>query len=182
MQTPLSISFRHMDSSPAIEHEVARRVGDLEKTFPRIIGCDVVIDASQGKQVTGREFQVSVNVRVPGPDIHASTHLGRSTATDDVNLALHRAFDAAERTLREQGRRMSHVETKQHPDTLHGEIDRLFANEGFGFIAAEDGNEYYFQRDSMVAGRWDELKVGTRVRFRAMDGEKGPFAVSVASG
>lgn len=180
MQTPPSISFRHMDSSEAVESEVMRRIEDLEKAYPRIISCNVVIDAPRKKQVTGREFQVSVNVQVPGPDVHATEHLGRSTATEDVNLAIHRAFDAVTRILREQSRRMSHVETKQHPETGHGAIDRLFAGEGYGFIAAEDGDEYYFQRDSLVSGKWDDLKIGTRVRFKAMDGEKGPYAVSVS--
>ncbi len=180
MQTPPSISFRHMDSSAAIESEVMRRIEDLEKAYPRLISCNVVIDAPQKKHVTGREFQVSVKVQVPGPDIHATEHLGRSTATEDVNLAIHRAFDAVTRILREQGRRMSHLEMKQHPETGHGEVDRLFEGEGYGFIVAGDGNEYYFQRDGLVSGNWDDLKVGTRVRFKAMEGEKGPFAVAVS--
>ena len=35
-----------------------------------------------------------------GTDVFAKEELGRSTAPEDVNLAVHRAFDQAERLLK----------------------------------------------------------------------------------
>lgn len=75
---------------------------------------------------------------------------------------------------------MGRVEVKQHSPILHGHIDRLFTDEGYGFIKADDGNEVYFQRDSLTTGVWDELVVDAKVRFREEIGEKGPYATNVA--
>ena len=63
---------------------------------------------------------------------------------------------------------------------MHGEIVEIEPELGYGFVRANDGQEVYFQKDSLVDGDWDGLEVGARLRFREQDGEKGPFAVDVA--
>ncbi len=100
MQVLPQISLRHLEPSPAIEAHVNRRLDALEKMFPNMISCQVVIDASQKKQVSSQTFEVSVHAEIPGPDVFAKEELGRSTAPEDVNLAVHRAFDQAERLLK----------------------------------------------------------------------------------
>ncbi len=70
MQKNTIITFRNMDASPAIEDHVQQRVKELEDTFPRIVGCNVVIRAGKKKKVTGREFKVQLTLSVPGPDIY----------------------------------------------------------------------------------------------------------------
>ena len=100
MQVLPQISFRHLEPSPAIEAHVNRRLDALEKMFPNMINCQVVIDASQKKEVSGQTFEVSVHAEIPGPDVFAKEELGRSTAPEDVNLPVHRAFDQAERLLK----------------------------------------------------------------------------------
>ncbi|WP_193176691.1 HPF/RaiA family ribosome-associated protein [Oricola nitratireducens] len=180
MQRPASITFRNMDKSAVLETHVHKRIGELEKAHPHIVGCDVVIEAPQKKKVTGTEFAVRLTISVPGPDIHVERHVGRSGAAEDANLAIHEAFDAARRILKEQKRKMGSVEVKHHDPVMHGTIDRLFEGEGYGFITSDDGNEVYFERDSMTNGDWDSLRVGTKLRFREMAGEKGPFAANVA--
>jgi cold shock CspA family protein/ribosome-associated translation inhibitor RaiA len=179
MESSPSISYRNMDASADIDAHVNRRIAELEKTHPHIVGCDVVIDAPKKKHVTGGEFTVRITLRVPGPDIHVERHVGRSGANEDVNLAIHEAFDAARRILKEQKREMGAREIKHHPPVLHGTIDRLFEGEGYGFITADDGRELYFGRDSLETGDWADLRVGTKLRFREMEGEKGAFAANV---
>ncbi len=180
MQTPPSITYRNMTPSPAIDGHIHRRIEEMEKAHPRIVGCQVVIDAPQKKHVKGRDFEVRLTLMVPGPDIHVSRCVGRSGAAEDVNLAIHEAFDAARRLLKEQKREMGRVEVKQHPASMHGAIERLFEGEGYGFIAADDSQDVYFDRESLVAGNWNDLKVGTKLRFRIMLGEKGPYAANVS--
>lgn len=180
MERPPSITFRNMQGSPEIEDHIRRRIDELEKTHPHVIGCDVVVEAPQKQHVTGTEFAVRITLSVPGPDIHVERHLGRSGASEDVNLAIHDAFDAARRKLKEQKREMGALEVKHHAPILHGVIDRLFEGEGYGFITADDGRELYFGRDHLVTGEWDKLRVGTKLRFREMEGDKGPFAANVA--
>ena len=40
-----------------------------------------------------------------------------------------------------------------------------FAEQGIGFIATEDGREYYFSRDNVVTPPFEHLAVGTPVHF-----------------
>lgn len=180
MQSPPTITYRNMDPSLAIDDHIRRRLEELERAHPRIVACNVVIDAPQKKQVKGRAFEVRLTLSVPGPDIHVSRQVGRSGSAEDVSLAIHEAFDAARRLLKEQKREMGRQEVKHHPTVLHGMIDRLFEGEGYGFIAADDGQELYFDRESLLSGNWNDLQIGMRLRFREMQGEKGPYAANVA--
>ena len=180
MQSPPNVVFRNLDPSPAIEEHIHRRIAELEKYHSGIIACNVTVIAEKQKHVTGREFKVNLFLSVPGPDIHISRSVGRSQAEEDVNLAIHEAFDAARRSLKEQERKMGGQEVKHHPPVLHGKIDRLFEGEGYGFIKADDGREVYFERDNLTVGDWDKLGVDAKVRFREENGEKGLYATNVA--
>ncbi len=106
METQPKITFRNLEPSTAIEDHVNRRIAELEKRFDRIVGCDVVIEAEK-KKVSGRSFKVRVTVHVPGTEIEATRELGQSSAGDDVNLAVHQAFDAAARQLVERKEKLS---------------------------------------------------------------------------
>lgn len=50
-----------------------------------------------------------------------------------------------------------------------------------GFIESSDGLEIYFHANSIVDGTYDDVDVGTEVRFTVAEkeGEKGPQASSV---
>lgn len=179
MQTAPQISFRNIDPSDAVEDHVRRRIAELEEVYPRIISCEVVIEAPQKRKVSGREFTVRLKLGVPGRDIETSREVGRSGAAEDVNIAIHEAFDAARRILQDQDARLDPQHTKHHPPVVHGRIDRLFEGEGYGFIVADDGQEVYFERDNLTRDCWNELKVDARLRFRVEEGDKGPYAMKV---
>lgn len=179
MQTEPRISFRNIDPSPVIEDHIRRRIDELSRAHPRIIGCDVVVAAPQKAKKTGREFRIDLHIHVPGPDVHISRAYGRTRAADDVNLAIHRAFDAARRKLKEQQRVMSGHEVKTHPPVMHGKIDRMVEDGGYGFLRTEDGREVYFERQNLTGGRWEALEVGEKVRFREETGPKGAYATNV---
>ena len=180
VNSPLVTSFRNISHSDAIEQHVVQRFEELKKYHPRIVGCDAVIGAPCKRQVSGREFEVHLTVKIPGPDVHIHESIGRSTAEEDVNLAVHRAFDAARRVLKKQKQKMDGIKVKQHPPVLHGRVERLFLGEGYGFIKADDGNEVYFERENLTKGDWDGLVLNAKVRFREEAGEKGPYAINVA--
>lgn len=180
MQSEPTITFRNLDSSPAIEQKVRERIVDIEKYHPRITSCDVVIEMPQKPRVSGREFLVQINIRVPGPDIHVARSVSHSEAAGNLDLAIRDAFNAARRMLQDQDREMDIHRVKRHAPVLHGEIDRLFEGEGYGFISGEDGEEYYFSRESIGENGWEKLRVGTRLKFRAEDGENGPYAANVS--
>jgi CspA family cold shock protein len=63
--------------------------------------------------------------------------------------------------------------------TLNGTITRLVSDKGFGFIAAGDGNEYFFHNSACSGVRFDELREGQNVTFERGQGPKGPRAENV---
>jgi CspA family cold shock protein len=61
-----------------------------------------------------------------------------------------------------------------------GNVKKVVADRGFGFIAAEDGKEYFFHRDSLVAPlSFDRLNGGETVTFDVQASPKGPRATNV---
>jgi cold shock protein len=56
-----------------------------------------------------------------------------------------------------------------------GTIKKLVSDRGFGFIASDDGKEYFFHRDS-VEGLFDTLRGGENVTFQIEASPKGPRA------
>ena len=58
-----------------------------------------------------------------------------------------------------------------------GTIKKLVSDRGFGFIAAEDGREYFFHRTGLdSAVNFDSLAGGERVTFEIEPSQKGPRA------
>jgi CspA family cold shock protein len=63
--------------------------------------------------------------------------------------------------------------------SVKGTIKRLVSDKGFGFVAAQDGTEYFFHRSACVGVRFDELREGQSVTFEKGQGPKGPRAERV---
>ena len=49
--------------------------------------------------------------------------------------------------------------------TMNGTIKRLVSDKGFGFIAAGDGNEYFFHQSACSQTPFDDLREGQAVTF-----------------
>jgi CspA family cold shock protein len=61
-----------------------------------------------------------------------------------------------------------------------GTIKKLVADRGFGFIAAEDGKEYFFHRSGLDRDmNFDSLAGGEPVQFEIEASQKGPRAFKV---
>ncbi len=61
---------------------------------------------------------------------------------------------------------------------LNGTIKRLMSDKGFGFVAAEDGTEYFFHQSACNV-EFYELREDQAVTFDAGEGPKGPRAENV---
>jgi len=174
-----SIGYQNMQASEAVTARIREEIEDLEKFHPRIIGCNVVVDAPHRHGAKGNQFEVRLDISVPGDNIAVSRQSDPEKFADDVYIVIRDTFEAARRLLSDRTSLMDGYRQKRHPDTEHGEIVRLFAAEGYGFIKAMDGEEVYFQEDSMTRSVWGRLQEGGRVRFKRLNGDKGPFAVQV---
>jgi CspA family cold shock protein len=62
---------------------------------------------------------------------------------------------------------------------MNGTVKRLVSDKGFGFIAAEDGSEYFFHQSACSGVSIDELREGQSVSFEKGQGPKGPRAENV---
>jgi CspA family cold shock protein len=62
---------------------------------------------------------------------------------------------------------------------MNGTIKRLVSDKGFGFVAAADGNEYFFHQSAVADGQFDMLREGQSVTFESGQGPKGPRAENV---
>lgn len=53
MQTPLRVTFRHLEPSAAVESRIREHVDKLERFFGRMIRCRVVVEAPAAHQRKG---------------------------------------------------------------------------------------------------------------------------------
>jgi len=60
-----------------------------------------------------------------------------------------------------------------------GRVKWFNDKKGYGFIASDDGKEYFVHHSSIEADGFRSLEEGERVRFDEEKGPKGPQAVRV---
>jgi hypothetical protein len=99
---PVKITFRHMDSSAAVEtriHELASHLGVFSD---RILACRVVIDSPHRHHHQGKVFAVKLQLELPGEDVVVDMERPQRGDHEDVYVVLRDAFDAARRQLQQR--------------------------------------------------------------------------------
>jgi cold shock CspA family protein/ribosome-associated translation inhibitor RaiA len=180
MQVPLQINFKGFDPSEAVDARIREKVDGLEHLYDRITSCRVVVEKTTARHHKGDLYSVRVDLVVPGQEIIIDHDRGRDHAHEDVYVAIRDSFNAAKRKLQDYARVHRVQDVKPHPVPHQGEVVRVFADEGYGFIAMGDGREIYFHRNSVAEGGWQRIDIGTAVRFTETEGEKGPHAINVS--
>jgi cold shock CspA family protein/ribosome-associated translation inhibitor RaiA len=178
METPLQIVFR--DVAPfedVLKAEIEKRAGKLEQFFPNVISCRVSVDRPHKSQRTGNLYNATVVINVPEKQIAVSREHPHHTNKEDIFVAVRHAFDEAERQLEEYSLRQ-YGNVKSHDIQPMGVISKLFSEDGYGFISEIGGREVYFHKNSVLDG-FENLQIGTEVRFTEEQGEKGPQASTV---
>jgi cold shock CspA family protein len=173
MEKPVNVAFHGVALSPAIENEIRKRVADLEQFYPRLIGCSVVVEGPGRRHQRGGPYDVQLDLRIPNSEpilISRQNQERLERAVDD-------AFDVAARRLEDAARRQR-FDVKAHAEPARGRVTRLSPERDYGLLETTDGREIYFHRNS-VLGDFDELKLGTEVRFQEEAGEQGPQASTV---
>ena len=180
MQVPLELTFRDVEKTEALENLVHDKVDKLNRVCDHITSCRVAIEQPQGNPSTGSSYRVRVNVRVPpGHDLVATREPSHGEVNDPLETVIHRAFDAAYSQL-EQLVEKQRRDVKAHPtqDTV-GIVDQLFPERDHGFLKTPEGRTVYFHRNAVVNEDFDDLVLGTGVRFVEEIGEEGPQASTV---
>ncbi|GAB4124822.1 MAG: hypothetical protein Tsb008_22490 [Rhodothalassiaceae bacterium] len=110
----VSVVFRGLDHSDAVETLVREEIAKLGRKFDRLIGGTVAIEAPHRHQRQGQGYNIHIRLVVPNlPDIVVSREPGDNRTHDDVYKAVRDAFEAASRQLRERADRL-HGRVKTH--------------------------------------------------------------------
>lgn len=174
MQLPLQITFRDIGPSPAVAEHIRRRAEKLDGHYERLTGCRVAIESPNRHVHSGKHYTVRIDMTVPGAELV----IARQHDIDDADayVAIDRAFDEAERVLREHANKMR---VRRFNGTPHGRVLKVFKDRGYGFLQGVDGSEIYFHEHSVLHGKWPQIEVGCFVRYCEEDGDKGPQASTV---
>lgn len=62
---------------------------------------------------------------------------------------------------------------------VNGTVKRIVSDKGFGFIATDDGQEYFFHQSACNGTPFDALQEGQAVTFEKGQGPKGPRGENV---
>jgi len=180
MQIPLEITFRDVEKTPELDTLIRQKAAKLDKICDHINSCRVVVEKLQKHQSTGQPFRVRLDLKVPpGHELVVSRDPSKGNLHLDLPAEIRWAFEAMERQLIELLDKLKR-DVKTHPyQQVQGVIERLFTENGTGFIRTVDGREVYFHRNSVLHDGYTQLKIGTGVRFSEEMGEKGPQASSV---
>jgi ribosomal subunit interface protein len=110
MKIPLQITFREMDPSEALEEEIRNRAAHLDTYFDRITRCRVIVEAPSQHHRHGQQYQVRVELSVPGTELIAGDRGGN----EDAHLAVRESFNTAERELKKYVERRVEAQRETH--------------------------------------------------------------------
>jgi cold shock CspA family protein/ribosome-associated translation inhibitor RaiA len=179
MQVAPQLIFHDVDRSDWIESYVTGRLAKLDRLAGGVTSCRATLAREQSSHQQGNLYSVLVEVRIPPQhDLAARKQKKIKDMQAQLPALINQAFGAIERQLKKTIERRRYDE-KAHQGEPHGMVEKLFA-EGYGFIRAlDDDRQYYFHRNSVLHGDFENLAVGTEVRFNPETGEEGPQASSV---
>lgn len=179
MQGPLQVRYHGLEPSGVLSEVIEERLMGLEHVYQHITDCSVAIEQRNHRRRKGNTLRVTIELRVPGTEIIVSREHPQDLTHDDPLIVLRDAFDAAKRRLQDYAQRMR-GEVKVHDNPYHeGRVLRVFSDDGYGFIEGSDEREIYFHENSVIKGFFEDLRVGSRVRFVEELGENGPQASTV---
>jgi len=178
MQTPVNLEIQGLAASAHLRDLIDRNLEKLERFYGRITACKIAIRAPDLHHKKGEGYFVTIRLAIPDrQDVIVNPPPdGLDRRQADVTFAINDAFKRADRQLRHHASRLKGRPTaREVPPT--GKVVRLA--EDFGFLESEDGQEIYFHANSVIGGKFSQLKPGTSVTFHEERGEKGPQASSV---
>lgn len=176
MQVPLQITVRDMPHSDALETIIREKTEKLNAFCRQLVSCRVVVDMPHRRNQQGNQFNVRIDLSVPGNAIVVTRD-----HHEDPYAAVRDAFEAAKRKLEEYARKLRR-ETKQHAQEHVGLVSKIHPEEGYGFIEGPDGTQHYFHRDNVISPAFEQLAKGDEVKFIDGLGNEGPQAKRVSVG
>jgi cold shock CspA family protein/ribosome-associated translation inhibitor RaiA len=180
MELPLQITFKDVPHSDAVEAAIRERVAKLERYSDCIISCRVIVQEPTKRRQQGNLFCITIDLTLPGAEL-ALGHGGHGDAhsNENVYVAMRDSFHAMERMIK------AYMAQRRHENKVHvypqplARVSKIFPQDGYGFLTTSDGRDIYFHTNSVLNGGWEQMDVGTEVRFAEELGDNGPQATTV---
>lgn len=180
MQIPLQISYRDVRKSKGIESAIQKKVDKLEEICDSITSCRVAIEKPQKHQHIGNPFRVRVYLNVPpNKEIIVRRESSDGDMHEKLITVVRSAFDAARRQLQKVVQKKRSEVKIHYNNEVNGIIQKIFTDDGYGFIKGFDGSDIYFHQNSVLHNNFNHLEIGAGVRFIREEGDDGPQASSV---
>jgi len=170
----VEIHWRNMDEiDEAKRGVIEERLRGLAEGHTDLI--DLWITGSRSGHHRHGDQEVRLRCQARGREIVAAR------TRPDLGQSLDEVLDAFEREVRKlRDRRTDHRGTRPAEPPHLGVVDRVFPDQGYGFILTDDGLEVYFHRNAVQGGlAFASLAEGERVGLNLEAGEQGPQATVV---
>ncbi|GER06294.1 ribose ABC transporter permease [Iodidimonas muriae] len=113
----LSVVFRGLDHSDSLEKRIRAESEKLARFFDRITGGTVTVELPHRHEGKSQKFSVHIHLTMAGlDDVTVSHESGPKSVHEDAYKAVHDAFAAAKRQLKDKVNRMQDKKTRQQAD------------------------------------------------------------------
>jgi len=118
MKVPLQITFRQVDSSPALARRIRGLAARLGRFSRHIMRCHVIVAPPPRHRRQGALFAFHIDITLPDKAIAIRRARPADHAHEDAYVALRDAFSAARRRL-ENYERTRRGDVKRHAGAWH---------------------------------------------------------------
>jgi cold shock CspA family protein/ribosome-associated translation inhibitor RaiA len=170
----MEIHWRHLEEIAAAQRAaVEGRLRALADGHDDLIDIWLTGSSSRHHRHGGKEVQLRCQAR--------RRELVAERTRADLGQALDEVVDTFEREVHELRQRRTEERRRRPAEPpLLGVIDRVFPDEGYGFILTDAGDQVYFHRNAVHAGLdFERLAEGDRVGLDLEAGDAGPQATTV---
>lgn len=174
MKVPLEISVRNFELTNDMEDLIREKAGKLDNFYDGIISGRIVVEVPHRSQRKGVQYVVRIDLTVPGSEV-----VVKREPSDDLHVAVTKAFDIAERQLKHFAEKQR-GDVKRHEEKPVARVSKIFPEDGYGFLITAEGREIYFHENAVLGGKFETLEPGTVVSFIERTGEEGAQASSVS--
>lgn len=111
----LTVSFKGMDRSDAVQDRIEKRFQKLRRNYDRITECRVTVESPHRQHHKGKLFAIRIHALLPTGDLVVNRDAHDKHAHEDIYVALRDAFDALDRRLEDHVRKMRGRERTSQP-------------------------------------------------------------------
>jgi cold shock CspA family protein/ribosome-associated translation inhibitor RaiA len=179
-QLPLQITFRGIDHSQAVEAAIRQRAARLARFSGLIQRFHVTVDMPHQHRHRGNHYAIRIELTTPSGEVVVSRDPSLDDSHKDFQSVLRDAFDAAARHLESNAQR-TQTGAKDRDQPPPGRVTRLFPEQGYGFLTTAEGEDVYFNENSVRGASFAQLSIGSEVSFTIApeDADQGARAASV---